>query len=166
VASSLFECPACGKEVSSDARACIHCGHPLKKRHYVGSAVIAIFLIATVLLMWRPDVFDVRSLSDLISIFQAPAGLPSCDSAYGQSRAKDAMDTSPLAKTLSITIISMSDPETISASSNRVECKATVILNNSTKGILDYSFAKDSSLENGKYLIRAFIEPDSLRPYQ
>ncbi len=27
----IIECPACGKEISSEAEICVHCGYPLRK---------------------------------------------------------------------------------------------------------------------------------------
>ena len=29
---ALIKCPECGKEISSEADACIHCGFPIKKK--------------------------------------------------------------------------------------------------------------------------------------
>lgn len=32
-AGLLINCPACGREISSEAKKCPHCGHPQKKKN-------------------------------------------------------------------------------------------------------------------------------------
>jgi hypothetical protein len=163
-ADSLIKCKACGQEVSSQASICIHCGHLLKKRNYRAGVIGLVVLVCAAVALGRP--FISSFISAFISGFSiGRGGLPSCDSSYGQSGAKQAIENSPLAKTSGITIIAMSDAKTISATTEKVECKATVILNSAEKGIIDYRFTKDSSLGRGQVFIRAFLEADSLQPY-
>jgi hypothetical protein len=159
---SLIKCKACGQEVSSEASICIHCGHPLKKRNYRVAITGVIVLVSAAILGWH---FISTFISTFISVFDGRGGLPSCDSSRGQSGAKQAIENSPLAKTLSIAIIAMSDAKTISATTEKVECKATVILNSAEKGIIDYSFTNEPALGRGKYYIRSVLEPDSLQPF-
>jgi zinc-ribbon domain len=150
--TDLIKCKACGQDISPEARVCIHCGHPLKKRNYtsaiISAAVIISFAVA-VLLGW--------------SLLSIPGGLPTCDSTDGQAGAQQAIEKSPSGKTLGITILSIKDTKTISYTNDKVECKATVILNSAKTGIMDYSFTNNSSLGNGTYLIRASFEIDSFK---
>ena len=89
-------------------------------------------------------------------------GIPSCDSSIGQSDAKRALEGSPIAKTLNITIVTFANPRTLSISESRVECHATVMLNSSATDSIVYSFSKNSSLPRGQYLVRANLQEDDL----
>jgi hypothetical protein len=89
-------------------------------------------------------------------------GLPSCDSRVGQADAKRALEGSPLAKTLNITIVTFTNPQTFSTSKDKVECEASVMLNSSATGSIDYSFSKNSSLPSGQYLVRAVLKENDL----
>lgn len=97
--------------------------------------------------------------------FEGHDGLPSCDSSFGQTGAKRAFENSPFAKTNGIEIVAMSDVKTISADPEKVVCKATVILNSSKQGIIDYSFLKEPSLGAGQYFVQALLELETFRPY-
>ena len=51
---ALLNCPACSKQVSSDARGCPHCGRPMNRRSGVGwfillviaAILVGIYLVA------------------------------------------------------------------------------------------------------------------------
>jgi len=53
VAMALVRCPECGKEVSSDAQHCIHCGKPLKKKKgsSIGNACILIIAVPIIIVV-------------------------------------------------------------------------------------------------------------------
>jgi hypothetical protein len=97
--------------------------------------------------------------------YEGHAGLPSCGSSHGQSDAKDAIENSPWAKRLGITVLAVTDAKTISANAQRVECSAAMILNSAQKGVVNYSFTNDPSLGSGKYYIRAELDVGSVKPY-
>ena len=88
--------------------------------------------------------------------------LPSCSRA--ESDLKTTFENSPLAAS-GIRLVAVLDAKTISSNPNKVECKATAILNTSQKAIIDYSFTTDPSFGLGKYYVRILVEPDSLIPY-
>lgn len=158
---SLAKCGVCGREVSTEAKACTHCGHPVKKRKHRGAVVVAVAVVAVIFgsyFMWG-------FITGFIWGFEGHPGLPSCQSSEAQSGAKRAFDNSPFAKTFGVAIIGFSDEKTVSSSPEKVGCKATVVLNSSEKGVIDYSFSKDPSLPLGKYYIRAFLETGTLRSY-
>lgn len=96
-----------------------------------------------------------------VSGFEGHPGLPSCASSHGQSDVMRAIDDSPFAKTSGLAAISIGNPKTVSANAQKVECTATVILNSARKGPVNYSFTNDSSLERGKYLVHASLDPES-----
>ena len=50
---ALVRCPECGKEVSSDAQHCIHCGKPLKKKKgsSIGNACILIIAAPIIIIV-------------------------------------------------------------------------------------------------------------------
>jgi len=101
-----------------------------------------------------------------ISGFEGHPGLPSCESTRGQSDAKKALENAPLAKSIGIAIIAITNAKTISANAQKVECTATAILNSATDGTINYSFTNDPSLGRGKYYIQSSLEPDSFHPHQ
>jgi hypothetical protein len=89
------------------------------------------------------------------------AGLPTCESQHGQDDAKRASDGSPLAKQTGIAIILVSDIKKVSISADKVECSATVILNNAKQGTMTYSFEKVASLASGQYYVHSKVTLDS-----
>ena len=97
--------------------------------------------------------------------FEGHAGLPSCSSSHGQSDAKRALENGPAAKTSGLVVIAISGTKTISASAQKVECAATAIFNNARQGALNYVFTSDPALGSGNYIIRASVDPDSIKPY-
>jgi hypothetical protein len=97
--------------------------------------------------------------------YEGHAGLPSCASSYGQTDAERAFENSPFAKTSGIEIVAMSDVITISAGPEKVACKATIILNSSRQGIMDYSFSKATSLGAGQYFVQASLDLETFHPY-
>jgi hypothetical protein len=97
--------------------------------------------------------------------FEGHAGLPSCSSSHGQSDAKRALENGPAAKTSGVVVIAISGTKTISASAQKVECAATAIFNNARQGALNYVFTSDPALGSGNYIIRASVDPDSIKPY-
>jgi hypothetical protein len=104
-------------------------------------------------------------MEGFVSGFEGHPGLPSCDSSHGQSDAKRAIENGPAVKASGITVIALTDAKKISASAQKVECTAMVILNSAQKGIINYSFTDDPSLGSGKYYIQASLDLPSLRPY-
>lgn len=50
---ALVRCPECGKEVSSDAQHCIHCGKPLKKKKgsSIGNACVLIIAVPIIIVV-------------------------------------------------------------------------------------------------------------------
>ncbi|MBL6749433.1 MAG: zinc ribbon domain-containing protein [Nevskia sp.] len=56
---TLLSCPECGKDLSSKARACPHCGAPQKKKwsviHWIGAAFFAVMIPATIVLVRKAD---------------------------------------------------------------------------------------------------------------
>ena len=86
--------------------------------------------------------------------YQASKGIPACHHANrtrGQLDAKKALENAPLAKSIGIAIIAITNAKTISANAQKVECTATAILNSATDGTINYSFTNDPSLGRGKY---------------
>jgi hypothetical protein len=100
-----------------------------------------------------------------VMAFEGHAGLPSCASSHGQSDAENAIENSPTAKTTGVAVIAISDSKTISANGQKVECTATAILNSAQKAAMIYSFSLDPSLGSGRYIVRAKIDLDSIKPY-
>jgi hypothetical protein len=88
------------------------------------------------------------------------AGLPSCGSSTGQSEAKRAFESSPFAKQQGLSVVVISDVKTIEAGAEKVECTATVILNSTQTGALNYSFEPNASVGSWNYLIRFRFEPN------
>jgi hypothetical protein len=88
--------------------------------------------------------------------------LPSCSRA--ESDLKTTFENPPFAAS-GLRLVAVLDAMTISSDPKKVECKATAILSNSQKAIIDYSFTTDPSFGFGKYYVRIFVEPDSLKPY-
>lgn len=158
---ALTNCGACGGEVSPEAKTCIHCGHPLRTHNHRWLLVI-VALCATVAIaiyLGRGFVYG------FVTGFEGHPMLPSCGWSVAEPGAEHAFENSPYAKTFGLTVVALTNPQTISSSRNAVECKATVILNNSRKGIIDYSFTSDPSLPQGQYYIRVVPEEDSFKPY-
>jgi len=158
--AGLIKCDVCGRELSSDAKVCIHCGHPLKRRNFRLIAIAGGALVLAAICIW----LGIGLVYGFITGWQGHPGLPSCESSHGQADAKRAMENSPFAKNLSLTIITMTDPKSVALNSNRVVCQATVIFNNSEKRTLGYSFTKDPSMPSGQYLVRAWLGADSSQP--
>jgi hypothetical protein len=131
-------------------------------RNYRSAAIGAVVVVAVVLGLYLMRGF----ITGFMWGFEGHPGLPSCQSSEAQSGAERAIDNSPYAKASGIAIIGFSDEKTVSSSPEKVACKATVVLNNSEKGTIDYSFAKDPSLPFGKYYIRALLETGTFRPYK
>ncbi len=104
-------------------------------------------------------------VSGFISGFEGRDWLPSCGSSDGQSGAQEAFDRLPSTKSAGVKIIALSHVNTISASADKVECKAVVILSSGIKAVMNYSFTSDPSLGMGKYIIRSSIQPNSLKPF-
>lgn len=159
---TLVRCEACDGEVSAEARTCIHCGQPLKARNHRLWIAIALCIAAAITLYLKRD-FIYGFIAELEWAQEGHPGLPSCDSRIAQTDARRAFENSPLAKTFGITIVNFANPLTLSASKSRVECKATVILNSSATGYIDYNFRTDSSLPRGKYLVLAALEMDNFK---
>jgi hypothetical protein len=97
--------------------------------------------------------------------FEGHAGLPSCSSSHGQSDAKRALENSPAAKRSGLVVIAISGTKKISASAQKVECTAMAIFNTAEQGMLGYVFTNDPALGSGNYIIRASIDPNSVKPY-
>jgi len=56
---ALFACKECGENVSTKAKACPHCGNPVKKRTFVQDSVFAlviIFIFFSIIVTLRPNV--------------------------------------------------------------------------------------------------------------
>jgi hypothetical protein len=163
---SLVACKACGQNISPAAKACIHCGHPTRERHLLNSGVIAASVIVAVFLMillgWPPFVaqFVSNNIAGFRAGFEGHPSLPSCDSAQGQADAKRALENSPTGKIEGLSIVAFTYPTAVSLSSEKVECRATVILNNADKAVMDYSFSYESSLPRGTYYIRTLLHSD------
>jgi hypothetical protein len=100
-----------------------------------------------------------------MSGFEGHPGLPSCSSSHGQDDAQQAIDNAPFAKASSITILALTEPKSLSASAQKVECTGMVILNTGRKGIINYSFTNDPSLGSGKYFVQASLDLPSFKPY-
>lgn len=97
--------------------------------------------------------------------FEGHAGLPSCDSSHGQSDAKAALENAPFAKTLHINIIAITEAKMTSGNTEKVECQAAVILNNSKKGKMNYTFTHDPTLPSGQYFVQSSLDLESFQPY-
>jgi hypothetical protein len=104
-------------------------------------------------------------MEGFVSGFEGHPGLPSCDSAHGQSDAKRAIENGPFAKANGITVIAITDAKRVSASAQKVECTAMVILNTAKKGGINYSFTNDPSLGGGQYYVQASLDLPSFKPY-
>jgi hypothetical protein len=104
-------------------------------------------------------------MEGFVSDFEEHPGLPSCDSSHGQSDAKRAIENGPFAKANGINVIALTEAKKISASAQKVECTAIVILNTATKGVINYSFTNDPSLGGGQYFIQAALDLPSFKPY-
>jgi hypothetical protein len=151
--ANLVKCGACGRDVSSDARVCIHCGHPLKRRNLrtiLGSLFGPIIVIAVCYLVWANFFVAIEG------------GLPDCTSTAGQSEAKKAIENSPFGKATGIEIVAITDAQTQLSTDQKVECNATAILNNTMQAALDYSFEFTTGLPKGQYFVRAAINPESM----
>ncbi len=88
--------------------------------------------------------------------------LPSCESAHGLSDAKNAIKASPFAKTLSIEIVAISEPTTLSITPDKVTCRAMALLNDGRQTMIDYSFMRlhDPSLPPNSYYAKAELEDE------
>jgi hypothetical protein len=104
-------------------------------------------------------------IEGFISGFQGHAGMPSCESSHGQSDAKRAIENSPLAKTSGVAVLTLTDVRQISATTQKVECTAMVILSNAQKGAVNYSFTQDPSLGAAQYYVRTLLDLPSFKPY-
>ncbi len=104
-------------------------------------------------------------VSAFISGFEGRNWLLPCDSSDGQSGAKEAFDRLPSAKSAGVKIIALRHVNTISASPDKVECKAVIVLSSGIRAVMNYSFTSDPSLGMGKYVIRSSIQPHSLKPF-
>ena len=50
---ACITCPECGKEVSSEAKTCIHCGYPLKKKNpIIPAKVVTIICVIALVLVY------------------------------------------------------------------------------------------------------------------
>lgn len=135
--AALKKCPACGGDVSSEATACPHCGHPQttsrrirRKGYFVEAAGLIVLLGALVFF-----VLDVLKNYGAI--------LPTCDSQTAQSDAKETMADGPLFKLKGLHIIALREITTISRSHGEVKCRAVALLNDTTKHQISYRFYND-----------------------
>jgi len=131
------ECPACVGIVSSDAKSCPHCGHPLKKRKnpYRISIIEVSWIITTMamtgFLIWYN-----------ISVDQE-TGFPKCESDYAKSMLLEAIDKAPLGRVNGVSILAIKDVKLVRVSSAEKVCVGTAILNTSAERPLTYRFYRD-----------------------
>jgi hypothetical protein len=104
-------------------------------------------------------------MEGFVSGFEGHPGLPSRDSSHGQSDAKRAIENGPFVKASGINVIALTDAKRVSASAQKVECTAMVILNTAKKGVINYSFTNDPSLGGGQYYVQASLDLPSFKPY-
>lgn len=161
---ALTKCEACGDGVSAEAKTCIHCGHPLKTHSHRLLWIGLALCIAGAVTVYFGRGFAYGLIDGFVWASEGHPGLPSCDSSAAQTNARRAFEGSPFAKISGLSIAAFSNPRTISVSESRMGCKATVILNNSEMGFMDYSFTHDPSLPLGEFIIREALEENSLKP--
>jgi hypothetical protein len=131
--ATLVKCASCNAEISREAASCPSCGHPRKKltkrRWYYSWPVRIIGVIVGAI--W---------LINAMGGFAGAGGLPSCDDSAAKRQVQTTMKNAPLGRVAGLAIIEFQDVKTTSRSDERVECTASVMLNNNTQHDIRYSF--------------------------
>ena len=161
--AQIVACEACGKPVSTEAAACLYCGHPQKKfksEEPIWLKILLVFRRGIRLLM----VLGVMVFAGWIAlrIFvtshereYAANGMPKCTSSVAETDVQRAWENSPTRRVLGLSIVKLENPETVSETATQHECRALVTLNNTQQYPLSYKFKKD---RGDQYLIEVRLE--------
>jgi hypothetical protein len=111
-------CKECGKEVSSKAKSCPHCGAPTKRRLGVLRGLVVVFL-------------GVVGVGYCATLVDSPTGLPTCDASETETAVRDAIENSVEARLVNQRLLAMENQAEVSFDEAKPErkCKATAFLN-------------------------------------
>jgi ssDNA-binding Zn-finger/Zn-ribbon topoisomerase 1 len=130
--SALMKCASCNAEISKEAVSCPSCGQPqkkAKKRRWYSWPLRIVGVIIGVI-----------GLIKTMGGFAGASGLPACDDSAAKRQVQTTMKNAPLGRVAGLAIIEFQDVTTTSHSDERVECTASVMLNNNTQHPIRYSF--------------------------
>jgi hypothetical protein len=147
---AMQTCKECGKEISSQASSCPHCGAPQKKGT---SKIVTIgggFIVLCIILAVVGVLTTGESQSDTSSPSTSSVAdsiFPSCTSDDAGNSFKDVFNNGQYARTMNLTAIDVIDQKKISGSTGgkKLVCQATLMLNNADKVPFTFTFtpAKD-----------------------
>ena len=145
---ALIECAVCGNSIATDARACPHCGHPLRKRrqyHWVrwSAAACAVLVIVFIIRLWHTS-----------NQYNA-TGIPICNSTTAEQDVRSTIKNSPAGRSGGLEIISFTKPETVSEyGTNGSDCRAEVSLNDGRDVRIDFSYRRAA---NGDLIVSTVL---------
>lgn len=137
---ALKSCSVCGAKMSSAAKLCPQCGHPNRDRNsrrpsaieIVGglSAAASLFAAAYVAVEFSPA--------------RMSAGLPRCDSNEAFHDVQTAVAGAPLGKVMGLSIVQLSNIDTLFSDERKTECRAIASLSNDSTHKVLYRFQNEN----------------------
>lgn len=150
-APRLICCPACGKQASSLAKSCPHCGNPISKTGAVSNITEALGWVSFLVIIAAAG-YQYTQFDNIL----AGSSFPKCDSYAAKQDVESAIAGSPLGKVSGISIISWSDIQTESHGEAEEVCRAKVTLNTAARVGATYRFYNS----NGQTLVRFQIDDE------
>ncbi len=147
---ALQTCRECGKELSSEALTCPHCGAPRKKKRSVikrvGIGVLGLITLLVVIGVVGNNDSSNASGSSSNTTDSDSSVFPACTSSDAAQNFKNTFNGSQYARSLNLTAIDVTDQKKISESADgkKLVCQATLMLNNAEKATYTFTFTPAS----------------------
>jgi hypothetical protein len=146
---ALVLCRECGHQVSTGAKVCPNCGirSPARVKRGVFWRVFRVVLSAAILLLVFAAIAIVRDLAkNDPGVLKGE--LPSCKGSTVTDLVKQAIEGSPQAKLVNVTVFSITQPEEVAAGEKR-SCKAVALMNSGKREItytVEWSSARHTDI--------------------